>query len=253
LNVILLIKCLGGKSNALRYNGAHLAHSDFDMKKAVLLFSGGLDSTTCLAMAKAQGIEVYALSFSYGQKHSAELQAASRLANLMGAKEHRVVSLDIGQFGGSALTDDAIDVPDYKFSADVPVTYVPARNTIFLSIALGYAETLGATDIFIGANEVDYSNYPDCRPEYINAFEQLANLATRSGVEGRPFKIHAPLLSMSKAGIIKAGVELGVDYAETVSCYKLDNNRAACGVCDSCTFRAKGFSEAGIDDPTLYQ
>lgn len=223
------------------------------MKNAVILFSGGLDSTTCIAMAQQQGFRCYALSFGYGQRHHHELVAAQRIAAQMGVVEHRVIELDIGQFGGSALTDTRIDVPDYKEQEEIPVTYVPARNTIFLAMALGYAETLPAYDIFIGANAVDYSNYPDCRPEYIAAFQQVANLATKAGVEGQGFTIHAPLLKMSKAEIIQEGTQLGVDYGATVSCYRLDDAGAACGQCDSCTFRAQGFKKAGMPDPTRYQ
>lgn len=225
----------------------------FSMKKAVILFSGGLDSTTCLALAKKEGFDCYTLSFAYGQKHHAELHAAKKIVKTMGVVEHRVVQLDINQFGGSALTDDALSVPDFEPTQNIPLTYVPARNTIFLSIALGYAETLGAQAIFIGANAVDYSNYPDCRPDYISAFETLANLATRAGVEGTAFKVHAPLLNFTKAEIIQAGLELGVDYSQTVSCYRLDEHGLACGLCDSCSFRAKGFDKAGITDPTRYQ
>lgn len=223
------------------------------MKKAVILFSGGLDSTTCLAMAKAQGFECYALSFSYGQRHSYELDAAKQIAKHMGALEHRVVSLDIGQFGGSALTDHKIEVPKYQASDEIPVTYVPARNTIFLASALGYAETIGAFDLFIGANAIDYSNYPDCREDYIQAFEKLANLATKAGVGGQRFTIQAPLLHLTKAEIIKEGLALGVDYGQTVSCYQLSAEGLACGHCDSCALRARGFYDAGVADPTDYK
>ncbi len=223
------------------------------MKKAVVLLSGGLDSTTCLAIAKDQGFACYALSFTYGQRHVHELEAAQRLAKVMEAVDHRIITIDIGQFGGSALTDESIDVPDYQESTEIPVTYVPARNTIFLSYALGFAEVIEAYDIFIGANAVDYSFYPDCRPQFIRAFENLANVATKAGVEGRKFNIHAPLMDLTKAEIIKTGVNLGIDYGLTVSCYKLDEYGAACGRCDSCTFRTKGFQQAGINDPTLYR
>ena len=223
------------------------------MKKAVILFSGGLDSTTCLAMAQKAGFECYTLSFAYGQKHGAELQVAKDMAKAMAVQSHRVVQLDINQFGGSALTDDNLEVPDYESSNKIPLTYVPARNTIFLSIALGYAETIGAKAIYIGANAVDYSNYPDCRPEFIHAFEQLANIATRAGVDGTAFKIYAPLLHLTKAEIIQQGLLLGVDYAKTASCYRLDDNGLACGLCDSCAFRKKGFDDAGVADPTRYQ
>ena len=223
------------------------------MKKAVILFSGGLDSTTCLAMAKADGFACFALSFSYGQRHEAELKAAKNIAKKMRVVEHRVLSLDMGQFGGSSLTDGSLTVPDFEASAEVPNTYVPARNTVFLSLALGYAEVVGAQAIYIGANSVDYSNYPDCREDYLHAFQTLANLATRSGREGKAISTHAPLLHLSKADIIQAGMALGIDYGKTVSCYRLDAEGRACGSCDSCTFRAKGFSEAGFNDPTHYQ
>lgn len=223
------------------------------MSRAVILLSGGLDSATVLAIARSEGYECYCLSFSYGQKHSTELDFASRLAKDLGAAEHRVASIDIGAFGGSALTDDTIDVPDAEASGDeIPVTYVPARNTVFLSYALGWAEVLGADDIFIGVNAVDYSGYPDCRPEFVSAFESMANLATRAGVEGGTLKIHAPLIDLSKGQIIRRGIELGVDYAETVSCYRLSEAGKACGDCDSCVLRAEGFREAGIGDPTRY-
>jgi 7-cyano-7-deazaguanine synthase len=223
------------------------------MKKAVILLSGGLDSATCLAIAQAEGFACYALSFAYGQRHAAELNAAKRVAESLGVIDHRIIHLDIGQFGGSALTDAAIAVPPYQGSKDIPVTYVPARNTVFLSIALGLAESIGARDIFIGANAVDYSHYPDCRPAFIEAFQTLANLATKAGVEGDPFHIQAPLMNLSKADIIRTGVNLNVDYRMTVSCYQLDEKGAACGQCDSCAFRQKGFAEAGIKDPTYYQ
>lgn len=223
------------------------------MKKAVVLLSGGLDSATCLAIAKSEGFACYALSFAYGQRHAYELTAARTVAEKIGAVDHRIVHLDIGQFGGSALTNPSIDVPDYKDSTTIPITYVPARNTIFLSIALGLAEIIGAHDIFIGANAVDYSHYPDCRPAFIEAFQALANIATKAGVEGETFKIHAPLMHLAKAEIIQCGVRLGVDYGLTVSCYKLDDKGAACGMCDSCTFRKRGFKEAQIKDPTYYQ
>lgn len=223
------------------------------MKKAVILFSGGLDSTTCLAMAKSDGFACYTLSFSYGQKHSPELNAASELAANMGVVEHRVVQLDIGQFGGSALTDKTIHVPAYQPSSAIPVTYVPARNTVFLATALSFAEALGAAAIYIGVTAVDYSNYPDCRPAFLAAFQALANLATKAGVEGQDITIHAPLIDKSKSEIIRAGTSLGVNYGKTVSCYNLDINGAACGVCDSCVLRARGFYEANVSDPTLYQ
>ncbi|MBY6212519.1 7-cyano-7-deazaguanine synthase QueC [Microbulbifer agarilyticus] len=220
-------------------------------KKAVVLLSGGLDSATVLAMARAEGYECYALGFDYGQRHSAELMAAQRVAADLGAREHKVVKLDLRVIGGSALTDDSIDVPEEETSG-IPVTYVPARNTVFLSIALGWAEVLGAQDIFVGVNAVDYSGYPDCRPEYIEAYEKMANLATRAGVEGNKLSIHAPLMKMSKADIVERGTGLGVDYSLTVSCYQALPNGAACGRCDSCRLRAAGFAEAGLADPTVY-
>ena len=222
-------------------------------KKAVILVSGGLDSTTVTAIAKAQGFECYTLSFDYGQRHRAELIAADRVSKAQGVSIHKTVRLDLSTIGGSALTDMSIDVPEQE-TTGIPVTYVPARNTVFLSIALGWAEVLGADDIFIGVNAVDYSGYPDCRPEYIAAFERVANLATKAGVEGHAMKIHTPLIDLTKADIIKLGVAHGVDYSMTVSCYQAEAlTGAACGVCDSCRLRRKGFVEAGIDDPTLYQ
>ncbi len=221
-------------------------------KQAVVLLSGGLDSATTLAVARAEGYRCHALSFDYGQRHRCELAAAARVAERLGAASHRVVSLGIGELGGSALTDPAIDVPRAPTSG-IPVTYVPARNTVFLAVALGQAEVLGASDLFVGVNAVDYSGYPDCRPAFIAAFEQLANLATRAGVEGRPFRVHAPLIELSKAAIIRRGHELGVDYGLTVSCYDPDAEGRACGVCDSCRLRAAGFREAGVPDPTIYQ
>jgi len=221
-------------------------------RKAVVLVSGGLDSVTVLAMAREQGYECYALSFDYGQRHEAELQAASRVATLYGAADHRVVRIDMGAIGGSALTDSSIAVPE-ALSDGIPVTYVPARNTVFLSFALGWAEVLGASDIFIGVNAVDYSGYPDCRPEFIQAFEQLAGLATKAGVEGGQFHIRAPLISLSKGEIIREGIRLGIDYAQTVSCYAADSDGLACGRCDSCRLRKAGFAEAGVEDPTRYR
>ena len=221
-------------------------------KRAVVLVSGGLDSATVLARARSQGDTCYALSFDYGQRHRSELAAAAAVASRFGAAQHRVVTLDLRQFGGSALTDDAIAVPDAP-SEGIPVTYVPARNTVFLSLALAWAEVLESYDIFIGVNAVDYSGYPDCRPEFISAFEQLANLATRAGVEGHRMSIHAPLIDLSKAEIIRSGVELGVDYGLTLSCYNPDQEGRACGVCDSCRLRAAGFRDAGLPDPTRYQ
>jgi len=223
-------------------------------KKAVILLSGGLDSATVLAGARADGYDCYCLSFSYGQKQIAEVGYAEQLAATLGAIEHRVAVIDIGAFGGSALTDDSIAVPDAKdVCSEIPITYVPARNTVFLAYALGWAEVLGATDIFLGVNAVDYSGYPDCRPEFINAFEEVANLATRAGVEGQKMTIHAPLIHLSKGEIIIKGLELGVDYAQTVSCYRLTDSGEACGDCDSCVLRKVGFSDAGITDPTRYR
>jgi 7-cyano-7-deazaguanine synthase len=220
-------------------------------KKAVVLVSGGLDSTTVLAMAKAQGYSCYTISFDYGQRHRAELVAAENTAKVLGATEHKVVNLDLRSIGGSALTDDSIDVPEND-PGGIPVTYVPARNTVFLSIALGWAEVLGAEAIWIGVNAVDYSGYPDCRAEYIEAFQAMANLATKAGVEGRPLEIKTPLLQLSKANIIREGMALGVDYGLTVSCYQANSAGEACGRCDSCRLRKAGFAEAGVPDPTLY-
>jgi len=219
--------------------------------KAVVLLSGGLDSATVLAQARAQGFACYALSLDYGQRHASELAAARRVAAALGVVEHKIIALDLTQIGGSALTDASIAVPETP-SVGIPVTYVPARNTVFLSLALGWAEVLGAQDIFIGVNAVDYSGYPDCRPEYIAAFERLANLATRAGVEGTLFRINAPLIALSKAEIIQAGMQLGVDYALTLSCYAADSDGRACGRCDSCRLRAAGFAQAGVPDPTHY-
>ncbi len=226
--------------------------SDASTKRAVVLVSGGLDSTTVLAIAQSQGYECYTLSFDYGQRHRIELEAAKRVSDAMGARQHKVVSLDLRSIGGSALTDDTISVPEDE-PGGIPVTYVPARNTIFLSIALGWAEVLMAETIFIGVNAVDYSGYPDCRPEYIEAFEKMARLATKVGVEGSPLSIRTPLIKLSKAEIIKLGTDLGVDYSTTVSCYQADPKGRACGRCDSCKLRRKGFMEAGIADPTRYQ
>lgn len=221
-------------------------------RRAVVLLSGGLDSATTLAMAQDQGYHCYALSLDYGQRHSAELAAARRIAGMLRPVAHKIISLDLGSFGGSALTDRSIAVPRGP-SEGIPVTYVPARNTVFLSLALAWAEALSAVDLFIGVNAVDYSGYPDCRPEYIEAFERLSGLATKAGVEGADFHIHAPLIQMSKAEIIRAGTALGVDYSQTVSCYRADETGLACGQCDSCRLRAQGFAEAGIADPTRYQ
>lgn len=222
------------------------------MKKAIILLSGGLDSATCLALARDQGFEPVALSFDYGQRHNAELAAARRVAAAFGVKDHRVLRLDLGTIGGSALTDTSIAVPT-EASEGIPVTYVPARNTVFLSFALGLAEVTASDDIFIGVNAVDYSGYPDCRPEFIAAFTQLANLATKAGVEGHAMKIHTPLIALTKADIIRSGIRLGVDYGLTVSCYQADMDGRACGVCDSCRLRRKGFDDAGVPDPTRYQ
>jgi len=220
-------------------------------KRAVILLSGGLDSATVVAMAKEQGYACYTMSFDYGQRHRAELDAAARVARDLGVVEHKVIGLNLNGIGGSALTDSSIDVPETP-GEGIPVTYVPARNTVFLSLALGWAEVLGARDIFIGVNAVDYSGYPDCRPEFIESFERMANLATKAGVEGNGFTIQAPLQNLSKADIVKAGVRLGVDYSLTVSCYQADDHGRACGKCDSCRLRAEGFSAAGITDPTNY-
>lgn len=221
-------------------------------KHAVVLLSGGLDSATVLAIASQQGFQCHALSMSYGQRHAAELAAAEKVAASMGAVEHKVIHIELDAFGGSALTDTAIEVPE-SLQSGIPVTYVPARNTVFLSLALGWAEVLDAHDIFIGVNAVDYSGYPDCRPQFIQAFEGLANLATKAGVEGKPFHIHTPLIDLTKGEIIRQGRELGVDYGLTVSCYQANEAGEACGVCDSCRLRAKGFIEAGFADPTRYQ
>ena len=223
-------------------------------KKAVILLSGGLDSATVLAIAQSQGYECHTLSFDYGQRHKAELEFASALAESMGAKSHRVVNVDMGPIGGSALTDASIDIPITGVEAgEIPVTYVPARNTVFLSYGLALAEVLGSNDLFIGVNSVDYSGYPDCRQAYIDAFEKMANLATKAGVEGNMLHIQTPLMSLSKAQIIQKGVILGVDYGLTVSCYQADSEGKACGVCDACRLRKQGFEEAGIIDPTHYQ
>lgn len=222
------------------------------MKKAVVLLSGGLDSATCLAIARSQGFACYCLSFDYGQRHRAELEAADRVAKTLGAVEHRILNLGLAQFGGSALTDTAIAVPTAGVQPGIPVTYVPARNTIMLSLALAWAEVLESRDIFVGVNAVDYSGYPDCRPEYIAAFENMANLATKAGVEGNRLSIHAPLIDLSKGDIIRTGAALGVDYGLTVSCYQADTEGRACGACDSCRLRAEGFAAAGLPDPTRY-
>lgn len=219
--------------------------------RAVILVSGGLDSTTVLAMARSRGFACYTLSFDYGQRHRAELVAAERVSKALGDVEHKVVKLNLDSIGGSALTDTTIAVPE-EATEGIPVTYVPARNTVFLSIALGWAEVLGADDIFIGVNAVDYSGYPDCRPEYIAAFEAMANLATKAGVEGHRLTIHAPLIDLTKGQIIRAGLDLGVDYSLTVSCYQVTAEGLACGRCDSCRLRRQGFLDAGVADPTRY-
>ena len=221
------------------------------MKKAVILLSGGLDSATVLAIAKRENFACYALSLDYGQRHRAELVASDRVALSLGAVEHRTVKLDLTGFGGSALTDSKIDVPTTA-SIGIPVTYVPARNTIMLSMALAWAEVLGSRDIFIGVNAVDYSGYPDCRPEFIQAFEKMANLATKAAVEGHALHIHTPLISLSKAQIIQQGIALGVDYSQTVSCYQANDSGQACGICDSCRLRRQGFENAGVADSTCY-
>jgi 7-cyano-7-deazaguanine synthase len=223
-----------------------------EQKRAVILVSGGLDSTTVLAMARARGYACYTLSFDYGQRNRAELLAAERVSAAVGDVEHKVVKLNLDTIGGSALTDTGIAVPE-EATEGIPVTYVPARNTVFLSIALGWAEVLGADDIFIGVNAVDYSGYPDCRPEYIAAFETMANLATKAGVEGRKITIHTPLMNLGKGAIIEAGISLGVDYGLTVSCYQATDQGLACGLCDSCRLRREGFEQAGVPDPTRYR
>lgn len=223
-----------------------------EIKKAVVLLSGGLDSATCLAIARNQGYECYAITFEYGQRHDSELAAAQRVVDALGARELKTIHINMGDIGGSALTDTSIDVPESPTDG-IPVTYVPARNTVFLSLALGWAEVLAADAIFIGVNAVDYSGYPDCRPEFIAAFESLANLATRQGVEGKPISIEAPLLHLSKSEIIAKGMALGLDYGLTVSCYQADQAGRACGKCDSCRLRQQGFLHAGIADPTQYR
>lgn len=220
--------------------------------RAVVLLSGGLDSATTLAIARAAGYDCYCLSLDYGQRHGVELEAAARVAKDLEACEHRVMHMALSEFGGSALTDQAIDVPVDGLASGIPVTYVPARNTIMLSLALAWAEVLGSRDLFVGVNAVDYSGYPDCRPEFIAAFEALANLATRAAVEGARLSIHAPLIDLSKADIIRRGNALGVDYRLTVSCYQADAEGQACGVCDSCRLRREGFAAAGVPDPTPY-
>jgi len=222
-----------------------------EQKRAVVLLSGGLDSATTLAMARADGYACYTLSFDYGQRHRIELLAADKIAQALGSTDHRLVRLDLSWMGGSALLDSTIPMPDSP-STGIPITYVPARNTVFLSMALGWAEVQGAQDIFIGANAVDYSGYPDCRPQYMQAFEQMANLATRAGVEGKRLRLRTPLMHLHKHEIIRRGIELGVDYALTTSCYAPDLDGHACGKCDSCRLRAAGFRDAGVADPTRY-
>jgi len=222
-------------------------------RRAIVLLSGGLDSATCLAIARDMGFECYALSVAYGQRHAAELTASKRVADALGAREHRLARVNLGQFGGSALTDPTIPVPEEGGSSGIPVTYVPARNTVMLSIALAWAEVLDAHDIFVGVNAVDYSGYPDCRPEFIRAFEVMANLATKAGVGGTQLRIHAPLIELSKAEIIRLGSRLGVDYGITVTCYQADDQGRACGRCEACRLRSAGFQTAGIDDPTPYR
>jgi 7-cyano-7-deazaguanine synthase len=220
-------------------------------KRAVVLLSGGMDSAVTLALAREQGFACHALSVAYGQRHASELAAAQRVASALGAVEHKIVNVDLRSIGGSALTADAIAVPEAG-GAGIPATYVPARNTIMLAVALGWAEVLGAADIFCGVNAVDYSGYPDCRPEFIRAFEELANLATKAGVEGARLRIRAPLMHIDKAGIVREGLRLGVDFAATVSCYRADVDGRACGHCDACRLRAQGFVDAGVADPTRY-
>ena len=221
--------------------------------KAIVLISGGLDSYTALAIAKDQGFDCYAISFDYGQRHIAEIEASKRVAKSLGVKNHKIFKIDIGQFGGSALTNMQIDIPDFKDSDEIPITYVPARNTVFLSIAAAWGEVIGAYHLFMGANIYDYSGYPDCRPEYMQAFSKVLELGTKVGVgKGQKFKIHTPLINLNKAQIIETGLKLGLDYHMTVSCYQADKNGHACGTCDSCVFRKRGFRELGIEDQTIY-
>jgi 7-cyano-7-deazaguanine synthase len=233
-------------------HGSHRPPDENERLRAVVLLSGGLDSATCLAMARADGYECHALSVAYGQRHEAEIAAAERVATALGAATHRTLAIDLAAFGGSALTDRSLDVPETP-TAGIPITYVPARNTVFLALALALSEVLEAQDVFIGVNAVDYSGYPDCRPEYIAAFTAMAALATRAGVEqGRATRIRAPLIAMTKAEIIRQGAALGVDFSQTVSCYRADGQGRACGRCDSCRLRHEGFAAAGIADPTRY-
>ena len=223
------------------------------MSKAIVLLSGGLDSTTTLAIAKSEGFDCYALSFDYGQKQSSELISAKNIAKQFGVVEHRIMSISLADIGGSALTDSNIDIPKYNESSEIPITYVPARNTVFLSFALAWAEVIGSQSIFIGVNALDYSGYPDCRPEYIKAYEVMANLATKQSIEGNKLNIHTPLIHLTKAQIITKGLSLGIDYSKTTSCYQANSDGEACGECDACVLRRNGFFEVGIEDPTKYQ
>ncbi len=223
------------------------------MSKAIVLLSGGLDSTTTLAIAKSEGFDCYALSFDYGQKQSSELISAKNIAKQFGVVEHRIMSISLADIGGSALTDSNIDIPKYNESSEIPITYVPARNTVFLSFALAWAEVIGSQSIFIGVNALDYSGYPDCRPEYIKAYEVMANLATKQSIEGTKLNIHTPLIHLTKAKIITKGLSLGIDYSKTTSCYQANSDGEACGECDACVLRRNGFDEANVEDPTMYQ
>ena len=223
------------------------------MSKAIVLLSGGLDSTTTLAIAKSEGFDCYALSFDYGQKQSSELVSAKNIAKQFGVVEHRIMSISLADIGGSALTDSNIDIPKYNESSEIPITYVPARNTVFLSFALAWAEVIGSQSIFIGVNALDYSGYPDCRPEYIKAYEVMANLATKQSIEGTKLNIHTPLIHLTKAKIITKGLSLGIDYSKTTSCYQANSDGEACGECDACVLRRNGFDEADVEDPTMYQ
>ena len=223
------------------------------MSKAIVLLSGGLDSTTTLAIAKSEGFDCYALSFDYGQKQISELISAKNIAKQFGVVEHRIMSISLADIGGSALTDSNIDIPKYNESSEIPITYVPARNTVFLSFALAWAEVIGSQSIFIGVNALDYSGYPDCRPEYIKAYEVMANLATKQSIEGTKLNIHTPLIHLTKAKIITKGLSLGIDYSKTTSCYQANSDGEACGECDACVLRRNGFVEADVEDPTMYQ
>ncbi len=223
------------------------------MSKAIVLLSGGLDSTTTLAIAKSEGFDCYAISFDYGQKQSSELISAKNIAKQFGVVEHRIMSISLADIGGSALTDSNIDIPKYNESSEIPITYVPARNTVFLSFALAWAEVIESQSIFIGVNALDYSGYPDCRPEYIKAYEVMANLATKQSIEGNKLNIHTPLIHLTKAQIITKGLSLGIDYSNTTSCYQANSDGEACGECDACVLRRNGFVEVGIEDPTKYQ